>query len=93
MNSIDEQLDLLFRAAGARSIDTVPPFGLGTRVLAAWRAVKPVNLWSTALLLRGLLIACVIMVLSFLPLFQKDSDPISDYVQLADSALQVSSTP
>jgi hypothetical protein len=89
MSDIDNQLDRLFRAAAnqAQPDAAIPPFGLETRVLAAWREADSFHFWSTPLLLRGLLAAAVITALSFWPLLEKSSTPDADYLQLADSTL------
>lgn len=89
MNPIDDQLDRLFRAVEAHRPNSEAPYGLETRVLAAWRDAKPFDVWNPRLLIHGLLAACVVMVLSFWPLLGGASTPTSDYLQLADSTLQV----
>jgi hypothetical protein len=104
MNPIDDQLNRLFRgAAEARSAfdeAALPlPFGLETRILAAWRESHgaPVGVWNTALLMRGLILACVLMALSFWPALSSTStsstDPVSDFLQLTDSTASSDSTP
>ena len=95
MNPIDDQLDRLFRAARPLRADGVmtPPFGLETRVLAAWRTQKPLDIWNPVLLRRGLLLASLLMALSFWPVLEKMSDPGSDSLQLADSTLQLGNNP
>jgi hypothetical protein len=89
MNSIDDQLDRLFRAArpAGAGANPAPPYGLETRVLAAWRGAEPFSLWNMGLLVRGLLLASVIMALSLWPALSRTSSPDSDYLQLADSSL------
>ena len=95
MNPIDDQLDRLFRAGGAQRALFPEPYGLETRVLAAWREARYSGGWSPALLVRGLLAACAIMLLSFWPLLKTTtvSSPASDYLQLADSTLQTGNSP
>lgn len=97
MNPIDDQLARLFRAAkpgGDRDV-SAPPFGLETRVLAAWRGARPVAFWDTGLLVKGLILGVVIMGLSLVPILDSSSSatPYSDYLQLADSTIQFDSTP
>ena len=92
MNSPDDQLERLLKAAAqapARIVDNAP-FGLETRVLAAWREGRA-GFWSPVFLLRGLLLALVVMLASLLPLAEKSAsaNPASDYLQLADSTVQL----
>ncbi len=102
MNRLDEQLSRLFRSAAQVQPDTaaVAPFGLETRVLAAWRAGRqPVSFWDTTVLVRGLIFASVIMALSFLPALTSTSsnassavNPFSEYLQLTDSTVSSDET-
>ena len=97
MNPIDDQLNRLIRAAAeARSAmdeAALPvPFGLETRILAAWRESRetPVGVWNTALLLRGFILACVLMALSFWPALSgstASADPVNDFLQLSDTTV------
>ena len=94
MNSLDDQLDRLLKAASQipMPIAEVVPFGLETRVLAAWRESSPCGgFWSPVLLFRGLGLAVAIMLASLLPLVEKNAaaNPATDYLQLADSTVQV----
>ena len=96
MNRIDDQLSRLFQAA--KQADTAvpaPPYGWDTRMMAAWRAVRPADagLWDMALLVRGLIVAIILMGISFWPVLNKTTDPSSDYLQLADSTLSSDETP
>jgi hypothetical protein len=98
MNRIDHQLSRLFRAAILPNAGPVPaPFGMEARVLAAWReAALPSDVfWDMGLLIRGLIVATVLMVLSLWPAMQSQSsgNPVSDYQELADSTLLVDSSP
>jgi len=95
MNRIDEQLNRLFQAAAqARpEMELTPPYGMETRVLAAWREGTPFHLWDTSLLIRGLVLAGLIMGISLWPLMNQSTDPFSDYLQLADSTIQVDNAP
>jgi hypothetical protein len=100
MNPLDDQLGRLLRAAASGATVPAPPaggrapdYGLDARVLAAWRDADAVNFWNPALLRCGLIVACVLMALSFWPLLKSDSTPESEYLQLADSAFQVNNTP
>jgi hypothetical protein len=92
MNPIDDQLNRLFRAAakGTPVPDIAPPFGMETRVMAAWRAGRnaPGGFWDGALLMRGLIAAAIIMAISFLPaLSSTSSNPFADFLQLTDSTV------
>jgi hypothetical protein len=95
MNRIDDQLDRLFRAAaqaGTGPISAVPPYGLETRAMASWRAAQSVKtgFWDMGLLVRGLIVASLIMAVSFWPaLNSTDSttNPFAEYLQLTDSTV------
>ena len=97
MNKIDNQLARLFRGAIHPKMDAVaPPFGMEARVMAAWRETSqtPVGFWDMGLLLRGLIVASALMVLSLWPALQSQSgNPASDSQDLADSTVQVDGTP
>lgn len=100
MNPIDDQLNRLFRSAGQIRGDVVSamPFGLETRVLAAWRESRalPFGVWDLSLLLRGFVIACVLMAVSFWPALSSSSsstNPVSDFLQLTDSTVSSDTTP
>ena len=92
MNPIDDQLNRLFRAAGQARPDQafVAPYGLETRVMAAWRAAQSVEtgFWDMTLLVRGLILASLIMAVSFWPALnstESASTPFAEYLQLTDS--------
>ncbi len=90
MNPIDDQLNRLFRAARAPGhAMATPPYGLETQALAAWRAGSGSDrtMWDMGLLVRGLVLAIVIMGVSFWPVLTSTTDPFSAYVQLADSTV------
>ena len=103
MNPIDDQLSRLFRAAagtpaaGPSNVDAAnPPYGMESRVLAAWREAGnlPAGFWDMGLLVRGLIVATVLMALSVWPALQSQSgNPDTDYQQLADLTVQVDSSP
>jgi hypothetical protein len=96
MNPIDDQISRLFRAAARAAAETpAPPFGLDTRVMAAWRASRPgeAAFWDMSLLVRGLIVAIVLMGISFWPVLNKTTDPFAEYVQLADSTLVADNAP
>lgn len=96
MNRIDEELSRLFRAAAKVHVEWVPapPLGLEARVLAAWRdETPPFGLWDMSLLVRGLILAGLVMGVSLWPLMNKSTNPFSDYLQLADSTVQMDGTP
>jgi hypothetical protein len=100
MNAIDEQLNRLFRAV--RQIQpapvSAPAYGLETRVLAAWRAAQAVEtgFWDMTLLLRGLIVAGVIMAVSLWPVLnstETTTNPFAEYLQLADSTVPSDESP
>jgi len=96
MNPIDEKLQRLFRAAAqAQSApESEPAYGLETRVLAAWRSAPVTSAWESGVLVRGLLLASVVMVLSLLSLANgsaSTSSSYSDDLALADSTVQLDS--
>jgi len=104
MNPLDDQLDRLFRAAGkVRPGEApAPAFGLETRVLAAWRsahATAETGFWDMTILVRGLIVASLIMVISFWPALKSSSSettpttPYADFAQLADSTVASDDSP
>ena len=99
MSSPDDQLDRLFRAASGNPGEaiTAPAFGLETRVLAAWRSSRSAtsaSVWDTAVLVRGLAAACLVMALSILPaLSEKSVNSDTENLQLADSSVQTDWSP
>ncbi|MCE0523955.1 MAG: hypothetical protein LV480_13685 [Methylacidiphilales bacterium] len=103
MNRADDQLNRLFQAAAqARSEPApAPPYGLETRVMAAWRAGQPTEngFWDMALLLRGLIVAGLIMAISFWPALTSTgssastSNPFAEFLQLADSTIPSNYSP
>ncbi len=93
MNALDDQLDRLLRAA-ARAIGeggsiSEVPFGLETRVIAAWREAGTAAFWTTGLLVRGLAFSSLIMLLCLWPAVSQKSTPDAEVLQLADSSLPV----
>ena len=104
MNPTDDQLNRLFRAAAQGRPDSIfePPYGLETRVMAAWRAAQSVEtaskagFWDMTLLVRGLILASVIMAVSFWPaLNSADSttNPFAEFLQLTDSTVPSDDAP
>ncbi len=99
MNPIDDQLNRLFRSAQhAPAPEMAPPFGLETRVLAAWREAgrAPVSFWDSAVLTRGLILSAVIMAVCVLPALTSSSSetgPFGDVVQLTDSTFASDESP
>ncbi len=98
MNPIDHQLNRLFRAAAKAGVDhaVASPYGLETRVLAAWRTAPHFGFWDGRLLVRGLILAALIMGISLWPTFQSTpANPFSEYLQLADSdaTVQIDNSP
>ena len=95
---MNDPLMRLFRAARKPVTEPAPiPYGLETRVLAAWRTSKRAEswFWDTGLLGRGLAAAIAIMAVSCWPLLTQSSssDPFSDYVQQADTSLTTDVAP
>jgi hypothetical protein len=100
MNPIDDQLDRLFQSAAKAAPGPVPtaPYGLETRVMASWRDAQKggSGFWDMALLVRGLIVAGVIMAISFLPALQNaetTSNPFAEYLQLTDSTVASDDAP
>jgi hypothetical protein len=109
MNPLDDHLNRLFRAAaqgtpaeGRPDPVSAPAYGLETRVLAAWRAARSVEtaveagFWDMTLLVRGLILASLIMAVSFWPaLTSADSpaNPFAEFLQLTDSTVPPDEAP
>jgi hypothetical protein len=106
MNPIDDQLARLFRAAAHAEPSRVvaPAYGMETRVLAAWRSrAADTGFLDLGLLVRGLLVASVIMAVSFLPALNGSSssstaltttsNPFAEFLQLADSTVPADDAP
>jgi hypothetical protein len=103
MNPADDQLNRLFRSAAQGQPETVytPPYGLETRVMAAWRTGQSsgTGFWDMTLLVRGLILASLIMALSFLPALtsittsNSTNNPFAEYLQLTDSTIPPDDTP
>jgi hypothetical protein len=95
MNRSDEHWRRLFRAAREHAAPAAwpIPFGLETRVVAAWRERETADFWTTPLLVRGLALAALIMALSVCPLLTRTTNPFSESLQLVDSAATVDVTP
>jgi hypothetical protein len=110
MNPVDDQLNRLFRAAAQGTpaegsiaqarpdAVSVAPFGLETRVMAAWRGVRSTEtgFWDMTLLVRGLILASLIMAVSFWPALTSSdstSNPFAEYLQLTDSTVPPDEAP
>jgi hypothetical protein len=98
MNSIDDQLNRLFRSAAQNQPDeaaVVSPYGLETQVTAAWRAGRSggAGFWDMALLVRGLILASLIMAVSFWPALSTTTSPFADFLQLTDSTVPADDAP
>ena|ERR1700683_1003122 len=100
MNPLDDQLNRLFRSARQAQPEpvTAPAFGLETRVMAAWHRSQSAEagFWDTALLRRGLILASLIMAVSFWPAWnntETTSNPFAEYLQLTDSTVPTDITP
>ena len=95
MNRPDDQLDQLFRAAGGPSAgpEATPPFGLEARVLAAWRSAHGTAWWDTGVLVRGLVVAALLVVASIWPAFEQHTNSDSENLQFADSSVQTDLAP
>jgi hypothetical protein len=91
VNTSPDPLDQLFRAARLASSpqpDAAPPFGLETRVLAAWRSSRGTAIWDTGVLVRGLAVAVLLVLASSWPAFEKQTNSDSENLQFADSSVQ-----
>ncbi len=103
MNPTDDQLERLFRAAGQVRSEPIPApaYGLEARAMAAWRGAQSVEtgFWDMSLLLRGLILASVIMAISFFPVWrsattaESTANPFAEYLQLTDSTIPSADTP
>ena len=100
MNSFDDQLERLFRTAAKAPLPQVasPAFGLETQALAAWREGQSsgAGFWDMTLLVRGLILASLIMAISLWPAFKSSegtTNPFSEYLQLADSTVPSDDAP
>jgi hypothetical protein len=99
VNPIDDQLNRLFRAAQQAPISEIaPPFGLETRVLAAWRETgrTPASFWDMSVLTRGLVLAGIIMAACMAPAlgsFSSSTTTSADYLQMADSGVDTDAYP
>ena len=99
MSSPREQFDALLReAARARRSDftaAAPAYGLETRVLAAWRSSRGSPLLLEAdVLVRGLVLAGLLMVVSIWPAMESlRGNADSENLQLADSSVQTDWAP
>jgi hypothetical protein len=97
MNPADDQLSRLFRSAAQARLDAVssPAYGLETRVMAAWRSEQSGerSFWDMTLLVRGLVVAGLIMAVSFLPALNTTTSPFADFLQLTDSTIPSDDAP
>jgi len=102
MNPIDDQLNRLFRSAaqGRPGPISAPPYGLETRVMAAWRAAPSgeAGFWDMTLLVRGLIVAGLITAVSFWPALTSSTatsatNPFADFLQLTDSTIPSDDAP
>ena len=97
MNPVDDQLNRLFRAAAQGRPEPVftPSYGLETRVMAAWRAAQSAEtgFWDMTLLVRGLILASLIMAVSFWPALNSTANPFAEYLQLTDSTIPSDDAP
>jgi len=99
MNPIDDQLNRLFRVAAQADTEStpIPPYGLETRIMAAWRTAPVFSFWDMRLLIRGLIVAALIMAVSLWPTLHETTttNPFSEYLQLADTdtTVQIDNSP
>ena len=97
MSSPRERFDALLQAAAAaRREEAVPtpPYGLETRVLAAWRSSRGAPLLDGGVLVRGLALAALLMAVSIWPAVKSlGSNADSENLQLADSSVQTDWAP
>ena len=100
-DQLSDQLTRLFRSAaqvGRRDPVAAPAYGLETRVLAAWRAARSgeTGFWDMTLLVRGLIVASVIMAVSFWPALtssESTTGPFAEFLQLTDSTIPSDEAP
>jgi hypothetical protein len=99
-DQLSDQLNRLFRSAAQVRPGPVsaPAYGIETRVLAAWRAARSAEtgFWDMTLLVRGLILASVIMAVSFWPALTSSdstSNPFAEYLQLTDSTVPSDDAP
>ena len=97
MSSPREQFDALLRAAASARREeaiTEPPYGLETRVVAAWRSSRGTLLLEGGVLVRGLALAALLMAVSIWPAMTSlSSNADSENLQLADSSVQTDWAP
>ncbi len=97
MTSPRKQFDALLQAAAsARRGKTIapPPYGLETRVLAAWRSSRSAPLLDSGVLVRGLVLAGVLMAVSIWPALESlQGNADSENLQLAESSGQTDWAP
>lgn len=100
MNPIDDQLNRLFRTAAQERPHpvSVPAYGLEARVMAAWRATRSADagFWDMTLLVRGLIVAGLITIVSFWPAVNSSegtTNPFAEYLQLTDSTIPSDDAP
>ena len=96
MSSPREQFDALMRAAAAArsgDFDATPAYGLETRVLAAWRGSRSAPILETGVLLRGLIVAGLLMLVSIVPAIEQTANSDSENLQVADTTVQTDFMP
>jgi len=97
MNSSDDQLARLFRSAAQARRDEIPaiPYGLETRVMAAWRAARTADggFLNLTLLVKALILASLIMAASFWPAWNTTTNPFAEFLQLTDTTISSDDAP
>ena len=97
MNRPDEPFERLLHAAGKPASSPVrltPPYGLETRVLAAWRSTRgSAMVWDSGVLVRGLAVAAFLVVVSSWPALEQQTNSDSENLQVADSSVQTDNLP
>jgi hypothetical protein len=97
MNPIDDQLNRLFRSAaqGQSDLASAPPYGLDARVMAEWRSahLAGTGFWDMTVLMRGLILASLIMAVSFWPALSNTTSPFAEFLQLTDSTIPSDAAP
>ncbi len=97
MNRTDSCLDRLFRAARPATFDpplpSEAPFGLESRILAAWRGTCEEGAAMLVPLMRGAFAcACAILVISGVLALRSWKDAPPDVLVSVDSAIQLTLT-
>jgi hypothetical protein len=99
MNPVDDQLNRLLRSAMSRgqAEPVTIPYGFETRILAACRAgLAETSFLDMTLLVRALMLASLIMAVSFWPAWTSTStpaNPFAEFLQMTDSTVPADDAP